>query len=208
MTSGACGPVLPLLALIASTSSAEPASGVSSLTVRPYFALKPSISLAVVAPVMRQRDGGELAFLLGRRHQVVHRGRHIRRAGHGGERQHRYRNHSRPFGFHLSSPLVNPKKLENRPGIRSRTLLLAPLLDTSVSHYPNWLAASRAPGELNRRLPKRQRASCGRRPSVACHLMPAKHVVSHHPSRQAARAALTGLTHSPAGSKTSRRRSS
>ena len=41
MTSGACGPGLSLLALIASISSPEPASGLISLTVRPYLALKP-----------------------------------------------------------------------------------------------------------------------------------------------------------------------
>ena len=45
ITSGACGPVLPWLALIASISSPEPASGFSSLTVMPgYFFLKPSIT--------------------------------------------------------------------------------------------------------------------------------------------------------------------
>ncbi len=44
MTSGACGPVLPLLALIASISSPDPASGFSSLTLSPYLLLKPSIS--------------------------------------------------------------------------------------------------------------------------------------------------------------------
>ncbi len=43
MTSGACGPWLSLLALMASISSPEPASGLSSLTAMPYLALKPSI---------------------------------------------------------------------------------------------------------------------------------------------------------------------
>ena len=42
MTSGACGPGLSLLALIASISSPEPPSGLSSLIVMPYFAVKPS----------------------------------------------------------------------------------------------------------------------------------------------------------------------
>jgi hypothetical protein len=40
MTSGACGPLLSLLALIASTSSPEPASGFSSLIGMPYFEVK------------------------------------------------------------------------------------------------------------------------------------------------------------------------
>jgi hypothetical protein len=45
MTSGACGPLLSLLALIASISSAEPASGFSSLIlISGYFALNPSIT--------------------------------------------------------------------------------------------------------------------------------------------------------------------
>jgi hypothetical protein len=45
MTSGACGPLLSLLALIASISSPEPASGLSSLTViSGYFALKPAMT--------------------------------------------------------------------------------------------------------------------------------------------------------------------
>src|SRR2546427_13103283 len=41
ITSGAWGPMLPLLALMASTSSPEPASGLSSFTFRPYFCLNP-----------------------------------------------------------------------------------------------------------------------------------------------------------------------
>ena len=65
MTSGACGPGLSLLALIASISSPEPASGVISLTVRPYLALKSVDDLAVVAPVVGQGDDRQLAFLLG-----------------------------------------------------------------------------------------------------------------------------------------------
>ena len=40
ITSGACGPLFPLFALMASISSPEPASGLSSLTFRPYFCLK------------------------------------------------------------------------------------------------------------------------------------------------------------------------
>ena len=44
-TSGACGPLLSLLVLIASISSPEPASGLSSLTFRPVRALKVSITL-------------------------------------------------------------------------------------------------------------------------------------------------------------------
>src|SRR5258707_15727789 len=56
ITSGDCGPVLVLLALIASTSSPEPASGLSSLTVRPYFALKPSIT----APYPHQSCGSAI----------------------------------------------------------------------------------------------------------------------------------------------------
>ena len=45
LSSGACGPLLSLLALIASTSSPEPASGLSSLTViSGYFALKPAMT--------------------------------------------------------------------------------------------------------------------------------------------------------------------
>ena len=65
MTSGACGPLLPLLALIASISSLEPPSGFSSLILMPYFAVKPSMHLAVVAPVLRQGDRGQVAFGLG-----------------------------------------------------------------------------------------------------------------------------------------------
>ena len=45
MTSGACGPLLSLLVLIASISSPEPASGLSSLTARPVRALKMSMTL-------------------------------------------------------------------------------------------------------------------------------------------------------------------
>ena len=41
MTSGAWGPVLPLFALIAAISSPEPPSGLSSLILIPYFAVKP-----------------------------------------------------------------------------------------------------------------------------------------------------------------------
>ena len=40
MTSGACGPGLSLLALMASISCAELPSGLSSLIGMPYFALK------------------------------------------------------------------------------------------------------------------------------------------------------------------------
>ena len=41
MTSGAWGPVLALLASIAAISSPEPPSGLSSLILIPYFAVKP-----------------------------------------------------------------------------------------------------------------------------------------------------------------------
>ena len=60
MTSGACGPGLSLLALMASISSPEPPSGLSSLIVRPYFAVKVAEHLAVVAPGVRQGDGRQL----------------------------------------------------------------------------------------------------------------------------------------------------
>ena len=43
MTSGACGPVLSLFALIASISSPEPAFGSSSLTYRPVRSLNVEI---------------------------------------------------------------------------------------------------------------------------------------------------------------------
>ena len=63
MTSGACGPLLSLLALIASTSSPEPASGLSSLIgdLR-ILRLEAVDDGAVAAPVVRQRGGGELAL--------------------------------------------------------------------------------------------------------------------------------------------------
>ena len=88
MTSGACGPGLSLLALIASISSPEPAFGSSSLTARPYLALKPSMTRAVVAPVVRQGDRGQRALGLGGLDQGGHRigrGRHLD----GGRRDHR-----------------------------------------------------------------------------------------------------------------------
>src|SRR5581483_3161146 len=56
ITSGACGPLLPLLALIASTSSPEPASGLSSFTFSPYLALNPSIT----APYPHQSRGSAI----------------------------------------------------------------------------------------------------------------------------------------------------
>ena len=65
MTSGACGPVLSLLALIASSSSAEPASGLSSLTVEAVLGLEALDDAAVVAPVVRQGDRGQRALGLG-----------------------------------------------------------------------------------------------------------------------------------------------
>ena len=74
ITSGACGPLLSLLALMASISSAEPASGFSSLTViSGYLALKPVDHVAIAAPVMRQGDGGQLAFRLGGGNEIFHR---------------------------------------------------------------------------------------------------------------------------------------
>ena len=74
-TSGACGPGLALLALMASISSFEPPSGLSPLIGIPYLAVNPSMSCTVVAPVARQRDGVQAAFGLGRGDEGVHVGR-------------------------------------------------------------------------------------------------------------------------------------
>ena len=75
MTSGACGPLLSLLALMASSSSPEPASGFSSLTVMPYLAREALDDFAVVAPVVRQGDRRQFAFGLGGSDQLVQIGR-------------------------------------------------------------------------------------------------------------------------------------
>ena len=56
---------MPVLALMASISSPELASGSSSLTAIPYFVLKTTEDLAVVAPVVRQGDGREVPLGLG-----------------------------------------------------------------------------------------------------------------------------------------------
>ena len=72
MTSGACGPGLSLLALMASISSAELPSGLSSLIGMPYLAVNAVEHLAVVAPGVRQGDGREAALGLGRGDQRVH----------------------------------------------------------------------------------------------------------------------------------------
>ena len=73
ITSGACGPLFPLFALMASISSPEPASGLSSLTLMPYFACSCD-ELPVAAPVVRKGDRGELSLLLGGGDQLVHAG--------------------------------------------------------------------------------------------------------------------------------------
>ena len=73
MTSGACGPGLSWLALIASISSPELPSGLSSLIGMPYLAVKLSMPLAVVAPVPRQGDGREAALGLGRSDELFGR---------------------------------------------------------------------------------------------------------------------------------------
>ena len=74
-TSGACGPGLSLLALIASISSPEPPAGSSSLTAMPYLVLKRLDDLAVVAPVMGQGDGRQVALGLGRGDELGQVGR-------------------------------------------------------------------------------------------------------------------------------------
>ena len=71
MTSGAWGPMLALLALMASISSPEPPSGFSSLILMPYFEANVCDGLAVVRPIMRTGDEGKLAFLLRRGHQII-----------------------------------------------------------------------------------------------------------------------------------------
>ena len=108
------GPVLPLFALIASISSPEPASGLSSLTARPYFALKPSMTAAVAAPVVRQSDRREGSLLLRGGDEVIHRvgGGEVRR---GKNRQSGYRNQHGPCRFHFLSPVQRKPNWKGPP---------------------------------------------------------------------------------------------
>ena len=75
MTSGACGPGLSLLALMASISSAELPSGVELVDRDAVLRREAVEHLAVVAPGVRQGDGREAALGLGRRDELASAGR-------------------------------------------------------------------------------------------------------------------------------------
>ncbi len=70
---GSGGRGCPTLALMASISSPELASGSSTVDVDAVLGLEGLDDLAVVAPVVRQGDGGQRPFGLGRGDQVGHR---------------------------------------------------------------------------------------------------------------------------------------